>query len=164
MKCIVAVLLLAAMAYALPDGHNGMGGKSGPGGMMKMAKKMKKKMDMMKNIEFYPVAGPEDECGAVPEETWTGNPMKYACKEMEAGEEACICSKKPAEMLEWMREQGQDMSALNEETGFIRNCGMCKDPCALEWHPMMEGPDGKMRNMMVRDKHERLTQSFSSLS
>lgn len=56
---------------------------------------------------------------------------------MEADDMPCLCVKKPQEMLDMMRSNGMDMSALNEDTGFFKMCGSCKDPCALMFKPDM---------------------------
>ena len=54
------------------------------------------------------------------------------------GEESCICVKIPEpEVLDSLMEMGAVIpEQVNTDTGFIRKCGMCHDPCELKWMPM----------------------------
>ncbi len=42
------------------------------------------------------------------------------------------------EVATMLEENGIEMPEMvNSDTGFIRKCGVCYDPCSLKWMPQM---------------------------
>ncbi len=53
----------------------------------------------------------------------------------------CVKVKKLATLVMDMMPRMRRM--VNMETGFVKKCGKCYDPCALRFKPMMKGKGGR---------------------
>ncbi|TRY77811.1 hypothetical protein TCAL_14385 [Tigriopus californicus] len=65
------------------------------------------------------------------------------CRKASPGDEKCICARKPFSRKEYKLE-----------------CGVCSDPCALEFIPRDETKRSSMKQMMTEDLKQLLMESF----